>query len=157
MLVGADVVFLRPIEQWAYEFMRNIDVAFADDAGMFCSDFMLYWDTPTVRQFFAWRALTVFLASQGNTQEGARNFAFVNDQHITTRAIKDGKLADIKSDLIPASVVVNWPYLSSQTEHLWEPGMRFSVHKDAYAFHANWTVGVDNKTKMLEQLDAETK
>ena len=122
---------------------------------MYCQDFCLYWDNMAVRQFLFQKMLLVLSASQAATPHGATGFAWVNDQHIMGDFIKNCPCG-VRVGLIGSIAVANFPACVESHEALWSPGAEFDIPENCLAFHANWTVGVDNKLALLEYVNKKS-
>ena len=86
-----------------------------------------------------------FCVAQQHTPVGQQHLMFTNNQFVNAELLKG---VDFKWGCFPGDVVCNWPNVSGR-QALWT-GEAFDVPASCRAYHANWTIGVERKTRMLE-------
>jgi len=126
-------------------------ILFSDDIIQWCCGVMGFWATPEVMQF--WRTVRT-LAEAWN----------LPDQDVIHQLRVQVQQTEGKFPLVPATIarhlVSNWATVHHPTVPAPWSGEPFKVPDTCVAWHANWTIGVENKWAMLEearrQMDAET-
>ena len=149
MWTGVDIVFLAEWPDYCRKFMDETGwlIAWAWDGTDPCMDFMCYRDTLEARQHMLNCCWQTFVEAQRQTPASATQLTFVNNQGVNSALLKN---VSFRWGCFPDDVVCNWPAIS-KTRSLWK-GEQFTLPASCRAFHANWTVGVANKTAMLEQV-----
>lgn len=149
MASGVDIVFLQEWPAWCEAFMRENEylMCWAWDSHVPCMDFIAFFDTLEARLHLLNGLWQTFAVAQQQTPAGSQDLAFVNNQFVNAQLLQS---APFKWGCFPDDVVVNWPAIS-RDQTIWN-GQPIALPPTARAFHANWTVGVANKTAMLEQV-----
>jgi hypothetical protein len=144
--VDADVALMRGFHDWCegvFEELPGSAVAFADDVIQWCAGVMLFRTTPVVQ---AWWRLLADLSPIWN----------LPDQDVIhqlrQQASQTGGTLPIVPRVLPADRVCNWATVSAPTVPQPWDGEPFEVPESCVAFHANWTVGVERKFRMLESV-----
>jgi hypothetical protein len=113
-------------------------IAFSDDVVQWCAGVMLFRSTPTITR---WWQMVETLTDAWNSP----------DQEVihSLRLQAEGRAGrlPIEPKVIPGDIVSNWATIGHQT--VWA-GESFDVPPTCYAWHANWTIGVEAKNVMLE-------
>ena len=144
--VDADVALMPGFHEWCEQAFKLVPkdngVAFSDDVVQWCAGVMLFYATPAIRR---WWQLLADLSPIWN----------LPDQEVIHRlrvqsAQAKGTLP-IEPRLIPGDVVCNWATVSAPTIPPPWTGEPFVVPPTCLAWHANWTVGIENKLAMLER------
>lgn len=146
MITGADIVFFREWPSYCRDYMQinGLDMCFAWDSYAPCMDFICFIDRLDTRAHLLTCVWTTFVEAQTRTPQGQSTLAFVNNQFVNDAVIKQ---VGFKWGCFPTDAVCNWASIS-HTQNLWA-GEPLSLPSGTRAFHANWTLGVDNKEKLL--------
>lgn len=144
--VDSDVALMPGFHEWCEETlsrMPNDAVAFADDIVQWCAGVMLFRSTPTVHRF--WQLLAD-LSPIWNLpdQDVLHNLRIQSEQ--------SGSRLPITPQVLHRSVVCNWATVNHPVVPAPWNGEPFVVPQSCLAWHANWTVGIDNKLAMLERV-----
>jgi hypothetical protein len=137
-----DVRFYGPVVDDLLKCLGDADMAFQWDGerGRECTGFMVIRPTRHVLNF--WRWVRDRMARTGEMDQDA------------VHAVLEEKLFD----LVRANTVIlperYWTF--GRDDKHWHPGMPVNPPADLLAHHANWTVGVENKLKLLEAVMNET-
>lgn len=145
LYVDADVAIFPGLAEWATHHVRRMqfdEIAYSDDVVQWCAGVMLFRPTDKTR---AWWSL---VASMSQLLDQP-------DQDVIHVLRTYGKRLPVPMSVMPGTRVCNWATCGNQTVWSGEP---LTVPTTCVAWHANWTVGIDMKTKMLEQVVlAETR
>ena len=147
MFAGADILFFQEWPEYCRSFMEaaKVDMCFAWDGHVPCMDFICFFDRLETRGHLLNCAWTTFGEAQRNTPDGQSSLAFVNNQFVNAQLLKR---VGFTWACFPGDVVCNWATVS-QTQTLWS-GQSFTLPNSSRVFHANWTLGVENKERLLE-------
>ena len=144
--VDADVALMPGFHDWcdqALAFMPKDGVAFSDDVIQWCAGVMLFHATEKVRR---WWQLLADLSPIWNLPDQD----VIHQLRMQAEQTK-GTLP-IVPQVIPGDIVCNWATVSAPTVPQPWTGEAFTVPPTCLAWHANWTVGIDNKLAMLERV-----
>jgi len=149
MMCGVDIIFLQEWPQYCAAYMaeRNLQLCFAWDSHVPCLDFVCFFDTLEMRTYLLNLHWKTFCIGQHRTPAGQSHVTFVNNQFVNVELLK---AVTFKWGCFPGDVVCNWPNVSGQQE-MWTD-QPFVVPTSCRAYHANWTIGVESKTAMLERV-----
>ena len=144
--VDSDVALMPGFHEWCEETlscMPNDAVAFADDIVQWCAGVMLFRSTPTVHRF--WQLLAD-LSPIWNLpdQDVLHNLRIQSEQ--------SGSRLPITPQVLHRRFVCNWATVNHPVVPAPWNGEPFVVPQSCLAWHANWTVGIDNKLAMLERV-----
>ena len=129
-----DVIFLSGSKDILKKELRGYDALFQKDDSMFCAG------------FFAMKKNSACLEFLDKSISELRNrLPDFTDQDIINEIIK--KERNLKYGFL-SKKFANFSTISKSNK-LWN-GQTFKIPKDITAFHANWTIGIDNKIKLLE-------
>lgn len=150
MLCGVDIVFLQEWPNYCREYMQQHDytMAFAWDGIDPCMDFIVFRDCIEARKHLLDCHWMTFLNSQNQTPMGASHLEFVHNQPVNSQVLEQ---ASFNWGCFPHEVVCNWRAVEKDSACQWA-GKPFAVPPEARAFHANWTIGVRNKTNLLSMV-----
>jgi hypothetical protein len=144
LYVDADVVLLPGMHRWASlvgDSLGTQDVAFSDDAIQWCCGVMLFRCTPEVREF--WNVVW-HLANAWN----------IPDQDVIhslrSQAEQRRGFLPVQPHILDPNVVCNWATVNAPTVPAPWDGEPIEVPESCMAWHANFVVGVERKTAMLE-------
>lgn len=144
--VDADVALMRGFHDWCevvFEELPGSAVAFSDDVIQWCAGVMLFRTTPLVQ---AWWRLLADLSPIWN----------LPDQDIIhqlrQQATQTGGTLPILPRVLPPDRVCNWATVNAPAIPAPWDGEPFTVPPSCVAWHANWTVGVDRKQRMLDRV-----
>jgi hypothetical protein len=144
--VDADVALFPGFYEWCDETlarMPNDAVAFADDVIQWCAGVMLFRSTPVVHRF--WQLLADLSPIWGLPDQDVLH-------QLRMQSEQTGGKLPIQPQVLHRSVVCNWATVNAPVvPSLWD-GEPFVVPPSCLAWHANWTVGIDRKQRMLEQV-----
>lgn len=149
LYVDADVALMPGLHDWVADYARELgpdEVAFSDDLVQWCAGIMLFRSTTQVREFW----LTVASMSQVwnlPDQDVIAHLRMQCDQ-------RKGKFP-IRPRVLPADRFCNWATVNGRPVPPWN-GESFVVPDTCLAWHANWTVGIENKMRMLERVVTRT-
>jgi hypothetical protein len=146
LIAGADMVFFMEWPSYCRDYMgtNGLDMCFAWDSYAPCMDFICFVDRLDTRAHLLNCVWTTFCKAQAETPAGNPTLAFFNNQFVNAALIKS---VGFRWGCFPTDVVCNWASIA-QTHNLWS-GEPFSVPATARVFHANWTLGVENKERLL--------
>jgi hypothetical protein len=116
------------------ELQKN-QIAFQWDSGQLCCGVVLWDQTETTRRW--WQFI--------------RDYAEVTaliDQTAMNRLLNESKKLPVSVCALPFPTVGNWSHVRLQNK-LWD-GERFALPEPCYLWHANFTIGIENKIKMLQ-------
>lgn len=147
MMCGVDILFLQEWPEYCRSFMaeHDLQLCFAWDSHVPCLDFFCFRDTLEMRGYLLNLQWQTFCVAQQHTPVGQQHLMFTNNQFVNAELLKG---VDFKWGCFPGDVVCNWPNVSGR-QALWT-GEAFDVPASCRAYHANWTIGVERKTRMLE-------
>lgn len=145
LYVDADVALMPGLHDWLAAYVGQLEreaIAFSDDVVQWCAGIMVFHSVSPVLKFFR----TVAHMS------GVLNLP---DQdvihHMRAWAGKTGGRLPITPRVLPREVFCNWATVNGKPVPPWD-GESFVVPETCLAWHANWTLGIDNKLKMLERV-----
>lgn len=144
--VDADVALLPGFYEWCgatLARMPNDAVAFSDDVVQWCAGVMLFRTTPVVQRF--WQLLADLSPIWGLPDQEVLH-------QLRMHCEQTGGRLPIEPQVLNRDVVCNWATVSAPVVPAPWTGQPFTVPKTCLAWHANWTVGIDNKLAMLEQV-----
>lgn len=139
LFVDADVALFKGLAQWCIACIEDRYpnwIGYGDDVVQWCTGVMLFRCTPEVLGWFRFCHQFCMLMEE-NDQDGL---------HIL-RA--NGKNMPVQCDVLPGNRVSNWATLGHM--HPWQ-GEPIDVPDTTLAWHANWCVGVEAKTRMLTEV-----
>lgn len=147
LYVDADVCLFPDLAEWcllAGEELSDDTVAFSDDIIQWCAGIMLFRSTPRVQSF--WRTLAdLSLAWDLPDQEA------IHHLRMQSASRPKGRLP-ITPCLLPRDMFCNWATVNDPSlPGAWD-GESFVVPPSCLAWHANWTIGLANKQRMLERV-----
>lgn len=144
--VDADVALMRGFHDWCegvFEELPGSAVAFADDVIQWCAGVMLFRTTPVVQ---AWWRLLADLSPIWNLPD--QDIIHQLRQQVT----QTGGTLPIAPRVLPPDRVSNWATVNAPTVPAPWDGEPFAVPESCVAWHANWTVGIERKMRMLESV-----
>lgn len=139
LYVDADVALRPGLAEWATHHIRLMqydEIAYSDDVLQWCAGVMLFRPTEKTRRWWQLVADMSRLLDQP-------------DQDVIHVLRSYAKRLPVPMSVMPGDRICNWATIGNQS--VWE-GQPFDVPKTCLAWHANWTVGVDMKTRMLEHV-----
>ncbi len=145
VFADADITFLRPSKQVFFDEIRAIggqDILLQDDGREFCSGLFVCKVSDRTRHLFA-TSLEIAVEMARENERLGRGYSAADQAALNAAITATRSRASMLSHRF-----LNWHHLCS-TE-LWKPGMSFRIPENAVAFHANWTIGIDNKVKLLQ-------
>ncbi len=127
-----DIQFFKPFHQEIENLLQNNDIVFQNDyASGPCTGFFACRKTNIMKQFFN-RALEIF---------------HKDDQVTVHRTLKE--FPNIKFDLLPKKFFTYGMFDNGQWNSPENNIIDFKIPSDIVCHHANWTVGIHNKLKLL--------
>ena len=147
VFADADIVFLKRSEQVFFDEIRAIggqDILLQDDGKEFCSGLFVCKISDRTRHLFETALITAVRMDAENQQLGRGHSAA--DQAALNLAIAEtgSRAAKLSHRFL------NWHHMCNTG--LWEPGQYFKTPDDCVAFHANWTIGLQNKRELLQHV-----
>lgn len=142
LYVDADVCLLPGLAEWCGQQIRGMEfheIAYSDDVVQWCAGVMLFRSTAYTH---AWWRLVADMAQLLDQP----------DQDVIHVLRANAKRLPVPMTVLPGDRVANWATLGHRTP--WQ-GESFKVPETAVVWHANWTIGVEAKLRMLEHV-AET-
>lgn len=135
-----DVRFYGPVVEDMKRLLGDADMAFQWDGeiGRECTGFMVIRPCKLVRVF--WEGVLSFLASTSDPK--------VTDQDAAHAML--GATPGLTTTILPERY-----WTVGRNDRIWNPGDQVNPPADLLAHHANWTVGVENKLKLLDAVEAE--
>lgn len=145
--VDSDVALFPGFHDWCEETlarMPNDAVAFADDIIQWCAGVMLFRSTPVVHRF--WQLLADLSRIWNLPDQDVLH-------QLRMQSEQTGGRLPIQPQVLHRSVVCNWATVNDHDclPSPWD-GEPFVVPRSCLAWHANWTVGIERKQRMLEQV-----
>lgn len=136
--VDADVILCKGLAETVetIELHRN-QICCQWDDGQLCLGVVLFEQTEVTRGW--WRFLQYYAS-----------VVDMIDQSAMHRLLLDAKKLPVKFGALPFPAFGNWSHIRSDKQ-LWD-GQDFELPKDIKLWHANFTLGVKNKSKMLEMV-----
>lgn len=144
--VDSDVALMPGFCEWCEETlarMPNDAVAFADDIVQWCAGVMLFRSTPTVNRF--WQLLADLSPIWNLPDQDVLH-------QLRMQCEQTGGELPIVPQVLHRSAVCNWATVNHPVVPSPWTGEPFTVPPSCLAWHANWTVGIDNKLAMLERV-----
>lgn len=141
LYVDADVLVRPGLAEWATFHIRRMqydEVAYSDDVLQWCAGIMLFRVTDKTRR---WWELVLDMSRLLDQP----------DQDVIHVLRANAKRLPVPMSLLPGDRICNWATIGNTT--VWQ-GQPIDVPKTCLAWHANWTIGVDMKTRMLEHVAA---
>jgi hypothetical protein len=146
LYVDADVCLMPSLVEWCRWYVEHLDedeVAFSDDVIQWCAGIMLFRSAKRVN---AWWQTVADLSRAWDLPDQ-------DTIHQLRMQVAERKgLLPIRARVLPSDVFANWATVNSPTVPAPWNGEPFNVPKTCLAWHANWTVGLDNKQRMLERV-----
>lgn len=145
LYVDADVCLRSGLAEWCLSEIADHDfhaIGYSDDVLQWCAGVMLF--RSTIRTH-AWFRLIADLSPIWNAPDQDCIHALRSQC-----AERNGGLP-VPMWVAPGDQVCNWATVGGRTP--WE-GEEFDVPQSCVAWHANWTIGVENKWRMLERVEA---
>ena len=142
--VDSDVALLRGFSEWCetvFEELPGSAVAFADDVVQWCAGVMLFRTTPAVQGF--WRLLADLSPIWNLPDQDIIH-------QLRGQVTQTGGTLPIVPRVLPPDRVCNWATVNAPTVPQPWDGEPFVVPESCVAWHANWTIGVERKMRMLE-------
>lgn len=146
LYVDADVVLFPRMASYAKGFTSKLagdQVAFSDDVIQWCAGVMMFHCTTQVREF--WQTV-MHMAKVWN----------LPDQevihHMRVQCAERHGVLPIRPVVIPGHSVCNWATVNAPNVVPPWDGEPFEVPASCMAWHANWTIGITNKLRMLERV-----
>ena len=144
--VDADVCLFPGLADWVDDFAARLgddEIAFSDDVIQWCAGVMVFRSTPRVQTF--WQTIAdLSVAWDVPDQEAIHALR-------AQAAERRGRLP-IRPRVLSPEVVCNWGTVSAPTKPPPWNGEPFAVPTTCLAWHANWTIGIKNKLRMLERV-----
>lgn len=144
--VDSDVALMRGFAEWCeavFEELPGSAVAFADDVVQWCAGVMMFRTTAVVQGF--WRLLADLSPIWNLPDQDIIH-------QLRGQALQTGGKLPIVPRVLPPDRVCNWATVSAPTVPQPWDGEPFAVPSSCMAWHANWTVGVERKMRMLESV-----
>lgn len=139
LFVDADVVLFPGLAEWCEQILADKPdnwIGLQDDVVQWCTGVMLFRRTTAVLDWFRF----VYQMCV---------FADMNDQagwHALRLAAKNWP---VHCETLPQNVIGNYAYMTGGAG-VWDGGSLTSLPDGCLLWHANWCVGVERKTRMLE-------
>lgn len=146
LYVDADVSLMPGLAAWcdgASGSLADDTVAFSDDVAQWCAGIMLFKSTPRVSSF--WRTLADLAVAWNVPDQDALHSLRMQSHH------QSGRLP-IDVALLPPDRFCNWATVSAPAIPPPWTGEAFAVPETCLAWHANWTLGIENKLAMLNRV-----
>lgn len=112
-------------------------IAFQWDNGQLCCGVVLWEQTEQTRRW--WQLVRSYAEITGMIDQSAMNQLL--------NSVKDPRRMFVSVVALPFPTVGNWSHVRLQNK-LWD-GERFALPTPCYLWHANFTIGIENKMKML--------
>lgn len=150
LYVDADVCLMPTLVEWCRWYVEHMDVddvAFSSDIVQWCAGIMLFRSSKRVHAF--WQTIAdLAVAWDAPDQDVIHELRLQASQ-------RNGRLP-INASVLPADVFSNWATVNAPSFPAPWNGEPFEVPKTCLAWHANFTVGVVNKMRMLELVVTRT-
>lgn len=138
-----DVQFLNDFTERAQTDMMNFDILFQDDITCACAGFFIAKQTREVLDFFIQVRSIMYM----NLGKDGKLASGMSDQSIINLLIRQNKV--IKTGLLPRDVYFT---IASSTGPKQWMGEDFNIPFNIHVHHANWTVGIENKIRLMEMV-----
>jgi hypothetical protein len=129
ILSDVDIIFFKPIKEIILEYLKYNDICFQADGDTRCTGFFACNKTLTTKQLF----LDVKEMLINNIQPTGN----LEDQWIANYLLNTTH-KDIKTVLLP--------------DTFYNYGFNTRIPKDAYLYHANFIIGIDNKLAAIQRV-----
>jgi hypothetical protein len=142
LFVDADVVMFPNLAVWCSQMLEDKPsnwIGLQDDIKQWCTGVLLFRRTPAVLDWFRF----VYQVCV---------FADLNDQDGWHSLRMSAKNWPVECEVLPHNVVSNYASVTGG-QSIWN-GENFAVPEGCLLWHANWCVGVERKTRMLEYVMA---
>lgn len=144
--VDSDVALMNGFSEFCKEIFESLPdngIAFSNDIIQLSAGIMFFRSTEVVQGF--WR-LVAELSPILNLQ----------DQDVINNLFDESKtgkfILPIVPSVLPSDKVCNWATINTPNPpSLWD-GEPFEVPQSCVAWHANWTLGIENKMRMLNRV-----
>lgn len=137
LYVDSDVCLMPGLAQWAKETSAGLDgVAYSDDVLQWCAGVMLFHDTEQVHRW--WRLV-----------EDMSHVLDLPDQETIHVLRVHGKRLPLPMSVLAPDRICNWATVGGTSPWV---GEWFDLPETCVAWHANWTIGIDNKLAMLSRV-----
>lgn len=143
-----DVRFYGPVVDDLTKLLGDADMAFQWDgeSGLECSGFMVLRPCGAVLSF--WNFVRQRMVDHSMMdQDAVHSVLGPHDQERFSKATQMWFSASAKWRILPERY---WTF--GRNDKHWTPGMPVNPPADLLVHHANWTVGVDNKLKLLDEV-----
>lgn len=130
-----DVHWLKPIRELAIDSRADIAAQHDPDSGL-CTGVIFYRATPKVISL-----LEAVLAT------GQQSNGKYNDQMLLNHVLRSFQKSDNKLQIQILKTVLSFG-LIRQDNSLWD-GQEFEIPENCHAFHANYTIGIKNKERLI--------
>lgn len=144
LYVDADVVIRPGLAEWATLHARGMtydEIAYSDDVVQWCAGVMLFRPTERTRRWWELVADMSKLLDQP-------------DQDVIHVLRTYAKRLPVPMTVLPKDRICNWATIGNLSA--WN-GEDFDVPPTCLAWHANWCIGIETKTRMLERVAPETR
>jgi hypothetical protein len=145
LYVDADVALMPGLHDWLAAYVDNLapdEIHFSDDLIQWCAGIMVFRSVAPVLEFF--RTVAHMSGVLGLPDQDVIH-------HLRMWAEQTGGRLPITPKLLPREVFCNWATVNGKPVPPWD-GQPFVVPETCLAWHANWTIGIDNKMRMLERV-----
>lgn len=125
-----DICFFKPFKHVIVEQLQNYDIVGQHDGGgSICCGFFACKANEKTKQLF--EHVLRDMNSNNNDQQA---FNSLKDSYIKSNVLDD-RFFNVNS---------------VSHGRVWTPNLDFNISKDIIMLHANWTIGVDNKCKLMD-------
>lgn len=144
--VDADVALFPGLHEWLVEYVEQLgpaDVAFSDDVLQWCAGIMVFRCTTQVREF--WQTLAHMSELWNLPDQEVIH-------HMRVQCVDRQGTFPVRPLVLPPERFCNWATVNAPTIRPPWDGEPFDVPSTCLAWHANWTIGIANKLRMLERV-----
>lgn len=138
-----DVQYFGDISKDIVSQLENsgMDILFQHDGSEFCAGFFIAKNKPECVLLFE---IAFSIINNFRDDQPALNYIHRNKSQYKS-------VFDSNNLCNPLIGILDGKYWTYGVEHgLWNGGIDFSIKKDILVHHANWTVGIDNKIKLMD-------
>lgn len=143
LYVDSDVCLMPGLHDWCRRYAESLaddEVAFSDDRIQWCAGIMLFRSSSRVHSF--WQTIADLSQAWDLPDQDVIH-------QLRLQAVERKGVLPVRARVLPSDVFCNWATVNAHVPQPWS-GEAFGVPPTCVAWHANWTIGISNKVRMLE-------
>ncbi len=157
-----DILFITKINDHLSKIKKNQDILFQEDRDMICTGFFICRANKKTLKF--WQNVRSHIRLSNADDQDCANYLLKQGEGLITTVIakvlqkKSNEWRIIRNKMGDNRARVKWDYLSKQfyspgrdlDGKVWNQGKQLSIPKNIVLYHANWTIGTENKIQHLK-------